>query len=358
MRTLSAHSALASLPVALALTAAGCASMGPRTIPQDRVDYREALSLSWKTQTLSNLVRLRYADPPIFLEVASIVNSYSLEVGARAGADIFGKSVNEYGAGAFGNYSDRPTISYSPVTGDKFTKSVMTPLTPVSILSLVQAGYPVDAVFRLCVKAINGISNQSGTFALRRRADPAFVPLIAALRRIQTSGTVGLRLEKRADDESAILLVRGAGSAELEADHRFVSQTLGLTEGDEYRLVFGLLPRDSGEIAILTRSMLEIMTEIGSGIDVPERDIEEQRVPPPPDFGSAPGATLPPLLRVRCSSELPDDAYAATQYRGQWFWIDDRDMPSKRLFGFLMLLFSLAETGTNPNLPVLTIPTG
>jgi hypothetical protein len=357
MRTISAHLLRAPSLAALVLATTGCASIGPKAIPQDRVDYREALSTSWKTQTLSNLVRLRYSDPPIFLDVASIVNSYSLEAGASAGAE-FGKDVNGYSLGAFGTYSDRPTISYSPITGDKFTKSVMTPLTPESLLSLVQAGYPVDAVFRLCVKAINGISNQSGSYALRRPADPVFVPLIEALRRIQTSGTVGLRLEKRAAEESAILLVRARGSAELEADRRFIAQTLALKEGDEYRLVFGLLPRDSGEIAILTRSMLEIMTEIGSGIEVPQKDIEENRVPPPPDFGSAPGATLPPLLRVRCSAELPDDAYAAVQYRGQWFWIDDRDMPSKRLFGFLMLLFSLAETGTNPNLPVLTIPTG
>jgi len=357
MRSLSVRHPLIPLLAAFALAATGCAGLGPRAIPQDRMDYREALASSWKTQTLSNLVRLRYSDPPVFLDVASIVNSYTLEAGASAGAS-FGKNVNGYNLGAFGSYSDRPTISYSPIAGDKFTKSVMTPLTPESILSLVQAGYPVDAVFRLCVKTINGISNQSGTFAFRRAADPAFVPLLQALRRIQTSGTVGLRLEKRAGEETAILLARARGSAELEADRHFVAQTLGLEEGDEYRLVFGLLPRDKAEIAILTRSMLEIMTEIASGIDVPARDIEEQRVPPLPDFGSAPGATLPPLLRVHCSTELSEDAYAAVQYRGHWFWIDDRDLPSKRLFGFLMLLFSLAETGTTPNLPVLTIPTG
>jgi hypothetical protein len=357
MRTCSARFLLVPLLCAFVLAASGCTSLGPKAIPQDRVDYREALSVSWKTQTLSNLVRLRYADPPIFLDVASIVNSYTLQAGASAGAS-FGKNVNGYNLGVVGSYSDRPTISYSPITGDKFTKSVMTPLTPQSILSLVQAGYPVDAVFRLCVKSVNGISNQSGMSAFRRPADPAFVPVLQALRRIQTSGTVGLRLEKRANEETAILLVRARGSSELEADRQLVAQTLGLEEGEEYRLVFGLLPRDRAEIAILTRSMLEVMMEIGSGIDVPEKDVEEQRVPPPPDFGSAPGATLPPLLRVRCSAELPDDAYAATQYRGQWFWIDDRDMPSKRLFGFLMLLFSLAETGTSPNLPVLTIPAG
>ena len=44
-------------------------------------------------------------------------------------------------------------------------------------------------------------------------------------------------------------------------------------------------------------------------------------------------------------------------YRGYWFWIDDRDMASKRLFSFLMFLFTLVETGGKETAPVLTIPT-
>jgi hypothetical protein len=104
--------------------------------------------------------------------------------------------------------------------------------------------------------------------------------------------------------------------------------------------------------------MLEIMAEIGSGIDVPEKDVEEQRVTPAPVFEGSTEPALAPILRVRCTAGKPDDAYAAAQYRGHWFWIDDRDVPSKRLFSFLMMLFSLAETGGHPNLPVLTIPAG
>lgn len=342
----------------LALTVSGCASLGPGAIPRDRLDYQDALSASWKTQTLLNLVRLRYADPPIFLDVGSIVNSYSWEAGANF-STAFGPNVTKANnVGAHGTYTDRPTITYSPVAGEKFTKSIMTPLTPVAILSLIQVGYPVDVVFRLCVKAVNGVSNQSGAYALRRPADPAFVPMLEALRRVQASGAVGLRLEKRAGGEQAILLFRRAPSTDLEADQRFVAQTLSLQAGDEYRLVFGAIPADPGEIAILSRSMLEIMAEIGSGIDVPEKDIEEERVVSAPAFEGAKGATLPPLLHVRCAAEPPGDAYAAARYRDQWFWIDDRDIPSKRLFSFLMILFSLAETGGHPNLPVLTIPAG
>jgi hypothetical protein len=65
-----------------------------------------------------------------------------------------------------------------------------------------------------------------------------------------------------------------------------------------------------------------------------------------------------PMMRVPCGDKVPADAYAASVYRGRWFWIDDRDIASNPVFAFLTLLFSLAEAGGNPNLPVLTIPTG
>jgi hypothetical protein len=44
------------------------------------------------------------------------------------------------------------------------------------------------------------------------------------------------------------------------------------------------------------------------------------------------------------------------RYRNYWFWIDDRDLNSKRLFMFLMMFSSLAETGAVPQTPIITIP--
>ena len=43
-------------------------------------------------------------------------------------------------------------------------------------------------------------------------------------------------------------------------------------------------------------------------------------------------------------------------YRGSWYWISDTDLSSKRSLTFLLLFFSLAETGVTPEGPVLTIP--
>jgi hypothetical protein len=72
------------------------------------------------------------------------------------------------------------------------------------------------------------------------------------------------------------------------------------------------------------------------------------------------GQKVPPLIRIRSSSsvEKPADALVAVPYRGYWYWIDDRDIPSKAMFTFLMYIFTLTETGGKDNTPIVTIPAG
>jgi hypothetical protein len=67
--------------------------------------------------------------------------------------------------------------------------------------------------------------------------------------------------------------------------------------------------------------------------------------------------SCPALLRVSSAAERPREAFAAVRYRDHWFSIDDRDIPSKRMFTFLMFIFTLVETGGKEGAPVLTIPT-
>ena len=57
----------------------GCMSIGPATIARDRFDYVSAISESWKDQMLLNIVKLRYADVPVFLDVSSVISQYGLE---------------------------------------------------------------------------------------------------------------------------------------------------------------------------------------------------------------------------------------------------------------------------------------
>jgi hypothetical protein len=43
-------------------------------------------------------------------------------------------------------------------------------------------------------------------------------------------------------------------------------------------------------------------------------------------------------------------------YKNRWFWIADTDIRSKYTFGFMMLLFSISETGARGAAPVVTVP--
>ena len=61
-------------------------------------------------------------------------------------------------------------------------------------------------------------------------------------------------------------------------------------------------------------------------------------------------------VRIKSSKEKPVDAFAAVQYRNHWFWVDDRDWRSKRAFTAIMFLFTMAETGAEEKLPLITIP--
>ena len=62
------------------------------------------------------------------------------------------------------------------------------------------------------------------------------------------------------------------------------------------------------------------------------------------------------MVNIRSGKAKPTDSFVMVNYRDHWFWIDDRDLKTKRAFAFMMLLFTLAETGEQQNLPLITIP--
>jgi hypothetical protein len=107
-----------SLVVAgLACSVAACASIGPATVRNDRIDYGSAIGNSWKEQTLLNIVKLRYSDMPIFLEVAQVIAGYQLQstigstfTAGNFNAAVVGPFTATGSATAAGTYTDRPTV--------------------------------------------------------------------------------------------------------------------------------------------------------------------------------------------------------------------------------------------------------
>jgi len=346
------------LSASLLLLACGCKSIGPPTVSRDRFAYSESIGESWKRQTLLNIVKLRYLDPPIFVDVGQIVSGYTLETGMSVGGTLQ-TGADSLTLGGYGTYTDRPTITYTPLTGNRFIKSLMTPLTPDSVFFLIQAGWPADAVLFAAASSINRLKNQQSTVAGTTPPEPEFLQALALLRKIQLSGCVAFRIEKDAQDQQTALLTfrRVDMPAETQAEAAELRRLLHLDpDAKEFKLVFAEVPANDKELAVVTRSILQLMQTMAAGVEVPERDVVEQRAAP--GWESVPHAQEHVrALTIRSSNSHPPETYVAVQYRGQWFWIDDRDLKSKRAFAFMMMLFTLADTGEKENLPLITIPT-
>lgn len=338
----------------------GCAGIGPATVSRDRSDYTSAISDSWKHQMLFNMVKIRYGDAPVFLDVSSVISQYQIAGQINLGTNINNSpwSTSQI-LGTMGQYVDRPTITYTPILGDKFARSLMSPVPPSAILSLVQGGYPVDFVFRLLVQEINGIRNRFGGESRARSADPEFYHLLQNMRTIQSSGAIGLRVSKIDKQEAAVLVLRGQRDPRIEALTGEIRMALGLDpQTAEFNIVYGAIPRNNQEIAILTRSFLEVIIDLSSDIEVPAAHVEEKRVGPTHVEKTASGEKVKPLIHIRSSSESPGDAFVSVPYRNTYFWIDDCDLMSKKIFSFLMFVFTLVETGEKGTAPIVTVPTG
>jgi hypothetical protein len=342
----------------------GCAGIGPKTVARDRFDYLSAISESWKSQTLLNLLKTRYLDAPIFLDVASLINQYSVEqeVGLGASGEIYNKGEPSFFSPeitARGRYTDRPTITYNPLMGKNFAQSLLKPIPVGSILLLVQSGYPIDQVLRICIQAINGLKNHLSARIGGRKADPEFYQALTLLREIQMMDGMGMRRRDIDNKEVIVMFFREpqteAGKRKLEA----ALHLLGLTaDAREFRVVYGNFAENDTEIAIHSRSMIQIMAEYASYIEVPPSDISEGRVYAPGQESMEARAQFPPLIRVHSGNSKPVDAFVTVPYRKHWFWIDDRDLHSKTTFHFLMLMFSFTERGEiGQAAPIITVPT-
>ena len=341
----------------------GCTGIGHHTVARDRFDYTGAIGDSWKEQMLINTVKLRYGDTPIFLDIASVISQYSIEslVDVRLSwvHPVTSVATNTQSTGGAVRYTDRPTITYTPLSGEKFARSLMKPIPPPAVLSLIQAGFPIDLVLRICVHSVNSVRNRYGGSARARPADPEFYPLLERLRRIQDSGAIGLRVQKTNETEGVLMSFRGKVEPSVQEDILAVRKTLGLDPSvSEVRVAYGSVAKDDKELALLTRSILEIIIDLASYIEVPSVHVQEKRVNPSMPEETVQGVPVPPLIRVYSSHEKPGDAFIAVPYRNYWFWIEDRDLRSKTIFSFLMFIFSLTETGGKEGAPIITVPAG
>jgi len=142
---------------------------------------------------------------------------------------------------------------------------------------------------------------------------------------------------------------------EIQEKSREIRRLLQLpAEQQRFTLIYSPVRGASNELAVNSRSMLQIMLAFASYVDVPAQHLAGTLATPALDDAGADGRAQP--VRIHSGTERPASAFAAVRYRDHWFWVDDSDLQTKRAFTAVMFFFTLAETGGNDKLPLVTIP--
>jgi hypothetical protein len=357
----------ALLAIALIASPIGaCSSIGPATVPRDRADYSAAIGDSWKQQTLRNIVKLRYGDFPVFMEIAQVITGYTFATNVSAGfaaanftsSSVGGPAAIGGSAGVGATYIDRPTVVYAPLTGNDFIKTLMRPIPPSAVLFLLQSGYSATVVMPIAVDSINGVANESRRAGMSRPGDPEFTRLAQLLYELQRANALQIRIDRSKDNSetSVVGFPPVTVTPEVGAKIAEVRRILHLTAaGRTHQVHYGGWSGKGDEIAITTRSMLQVMMELGIFAQVPDADVVGGRATMGAGSSAAPGSERPPL-NILSGSSPPSDAFAAIEYKGRWFWISENDIRSKTVFSGVMLLFSISDVGVRAAAPVVTIP--
>ncbi|MCL4181446.1 MAG: hypothetical protein KJ072_27370 [Verrucomicrobia bacterium] len=350
---------VAVLSGAVALT--GCKHLGPKTVAVDRFDYSSAIAESWKQQTLLNIVKLRYLDLPVFVDVASIVSGYSLQTGVSVNGTVSSENAvqgNYASMGGHAIYTDRPTVTYVPLTGEKFLRGLITPIDPKHIFFMLQAGYSAEFILGLTVESLNGVRNRSTTGGAVREADPDFIRALDLLREVQAAGAFGMRVEEdKVKGSSAVVFFHRDNVPDAIVEKSTELRRLLRLPPDQYRFVITYSPmKGTGdELTVNSRSMLQIMQAFASYLDVPPAHFQDDSALPAFERNPAAETSKRPV-RICSGKEKPATTFTAVRYRDHWFWVDNGDLQTKRALTAVMFFFTLAETGSAEKLPLVTIP--
>lgn len=348
--------ALGLMPLALL---AGCSHLGSEKLVEGRFNYTAAIGDSWKSQMLLNIVKLRYGDVPMFLSVQSVIDTNSIRTLMNANASWTEAANPLAWASIFGGeleYLTSPTITYAPMGGARFGKQMMTPISAASIVGLLQVGYPADMILRLTVHSINGRQNHFG-LDNESPVDAGFYRILDLISALQASNSLGLRVSSENGKDTVILSIREPKDADSRAKIDELRRLLDLDAGTlDFSIVYGVMPSSRSEIALLTRSVMDMLADLSGSIEVPAQHLAETRAVPAKLATYAAERPIPPLLVIHAGEDKPDDTAVAVSYQDHWYWINDRDIRSKSTFSFLLFLMNLSNSGEEDESPSIVLP--
>jgi hypothetical protein len=367
--------------------------------------YAESVQTVEDEQLLRQIVRLRYNETALGLDVTNIAAQYELSAGAEA-RPFFG-TPNPAG-NVFRTFpmvlpdltaggANRPTITLQPTDDGSTVRRFLTPITLDTLAFLTQTGWPVETVVRLWVERANGVPNAVGAGTPGREESTdfeRFLRVAALLKAAQNQELAAIRAEERAVEvggpfpaeavtpAAAVEAAKngmeyrprdgGKGWALVRKERRlFVAVSPGAEQSPEMVELAGLLNLVPGrttydialagrggpdplkfptppatEVRVVSRSTAQVLAYLSNGVEVPAEHVAAGLARPvtgPDGTPFDPAAITRGLFAVRvCGGHKPPPtAYVAVRYRGYWYYIDDADRETKATFALMTHLSRL-----------------
>jgi len=358
----------------------GCA--GPPVLGNQVLGYDEVAKKVDEQLLLLNIARVDDGEGVHFTSTSSIAATFDWTTTVGLGGRLSsGSSVADYldlnlGASA----SENPTFSIVPVSGEEFTKRVVTPFEEESFEFLVFQGNGINQVMRLMAGGIE-VQNERGAFVRFIENNPARRPEYEEFRRIAThlqwlNDSRKLFVRSLVFDETLVADRKDPPSPEdlnngfdrglrwrLKPDgHYELIRTvagrvivanydpMALSDAERYRLNERIRNNPQGFVyldirpdgpggdmpvrgAIKLRSMLQILVFLARGI----RQNEEYRVEPDARTGTVlPGPVS--TLRINVSSKRPEAGPPSVLYHDRYYVLNDKAW-DRTSFHMLNILF-------------------
>ncbi len=390
------------LTALLVVGLSGCA-IGPQVLRSNRPAYNRAVQQSVSEELLLNIVRSRYAEPVHFLQLGSIVASFSVGAGLSGSATVpihepdFANGPNILNFGTNLNFAESPTLTFTPLEGEAFVTHMLTEASIDTVLKLLRSGWLFGTVMRIMASRIGPLSAQFGSPNSEKFMELlnlwSYVQALGGLTFVQVAGPhspvmevapnqVSPALYLAVERQGYRLLPTRDGKLQLTqpGDSTLVMQLTypSTAEADRVDALLGfkaarMAAPDGGvitrialtnalepssalydesvtEVKIVLRSFFDQLFYISQAIELPASD--DSRVLTLRDEVS-----LKDVLHIRVSDTRPDDAFLTVRHRGHWFFISDQDVSSKNAFQLLMVIFALQSAGGGAG-PNLTLPIG
>lgn len=338
-----------SLVLLAGLALSGCASIGPTLVEDSQAHYAEALLTAEKQQMFLNILRLRDDDIPSIVHVDQIVAGYERRVLGGFGNSLSTEFnlTTDWSLRAEGSFAERPTITLRPLQGVDYARVFFRPVDPINLVGFLFGGAHPTTLFGLTVERINGVSNDllDSNFG---EANTGFRRIVRLLASLRDEGLIALQYEEvRAKDRFYLSVAETVGPPDPR-----ISEFRALLNLDpnaaRYEIAAQGAAPGSDKIVILTRPLIEILSDAASGLV----DIRSEGTESPADEGALSIGVKRGLAPV-----APDNAFVTARYRNRTYWIEHDDRASKRLFSMIILLARMsARAGDGPT-PILTIPT-